>query len=215
MDAREDHEIDPMQLLGVCSLDGILSGLHRVVHLEGSLAAKPTLWPAERPQQLARPAMPQSLERAACRPVRNATHAIVVLAPALDDDPSVTPLIPACLSVWMMSGSDMPYWSRNQPAVVSLKIGALAPQCRGGVFANRLLPGQDRAGRHDLAYINAVIRLVEGGEQERAQYIVSHGFFETGEIADICLRHLRADGELDTRQLAERVWPASLNRSQA
>jgi hypothetical protein len=26
--------------------------------------------------------------------------------------------------------------------------------------------------RHDLAHINAVIRLVEGGEQERAQYIV-------------------------------------------
>ena len=49
------------------------------------------------------------------------------------------------------------------------------------------------------------MRLVEGGEQERAQYIVSHGFFKKGEIADICLRHLKADGELDTRQLAERV----------
>src|SRR5215510_482094 len=32
-----------------------------------------------------------------------------------------------------------------------------------------------------------------------------HGFFKKGEIADICLRHLKADGELDTRQLAERV----------
>jgi len=42
--------------------------------------------------------------------------------------------------------------------------------------------------RHDLAHINAVVRLVEGGEQERAQYIVSHGFFKKGEIADICLR---------------------------
>ena len=50
-----------------------------------------------------------------------------------------------------------------------------------------------------------MVRLVEGGEQERAQYIVSHGFFKKGEIADICLRHLKADGELDTRQLAERV----------
>ena len=40
---------------------------------------------------------------------------------------------------------------------------------------------------------------------ERAHYIVSHGFFKKGEIADICLRHLKADGELDTRQLAERV----------
>ena len=48
--------------------------------------------------------------------------------------------------------------------------------------------------RHDLAHINAVIRLVEGGEQERAQYIVSHGFFKKGEIADICLRHLKLVG---------------------
>lgn len=59
--------------------------------------------------------------------------------------------------------------------------------------------------RHDLAHIDAVMRLVEGGEQERAQYIVNHGLFKKGEIADICLRHLKADGELDTRQLAERV----------
>ena len=47
--------------------------------------------------------------------------------------------------------------------------------------------------------------MFEGGEQERAQYIVSHGFFKKGEIADICVRHLKADGELDTRRLAERV----------
>lgn len=59
--------------------------------------------------------------------------------------------------------------------------------------------------KHDLAHINASIRLFDGGEQERAQYIVSHGFFKKGEIADICVRHLKADGELDTRQLAERV----------
>jgi len=59
--------------------------------------------------------------------------------------------------------------------------------------------------RHDLAHINASIRLFESGEPNRAQYIVSHGFFQKGEIADICVRHLRADGELDTRQLAERV----------
>jgi hypothetical protein len=59
--------------------------------------------------------------------------------------------------------------------------------------------------KHDLAHINASICLFEGGEQERAQYIVSHGFFKKGEIADICVRLLKADGELDTRQLAERV----------
>lgn len=65
--------------------------------------------------------------------------------------------------------------------------------------------GRIAQARHDLAHINASIRLFEGGEQERAQYIVSHGFFKKGEIADICVRHLKADGELDTRQLAERV----------
>lgn len=38
-----------------------------------------------------------------------------------------------------------------------------------------------------------------------ARYTVSHGFFKKGEIADICIRHLRIDGELTTRELAERV----------
>jgi hypothetical protein len=59
--------------------------------------------------------------------------------------------------------------------------------------------------KHDLAHINASIRLFEGGEQERAQYIVSHGFFKKGEIAEICIRHLKVEDLLDTRQLAERV----------
>jgi hypothetical protein len=35
--------------------------------------------------------------------------------------------------------------------------------------------------------------------------MVSHGFFKKGEIADICVRHLEIDGELTTRDLAERV----------
>lgn len=30
--------------------------------------------------------------------------------------------------------------------------------------------------RHDLAHINASIRLIEGGERDCVQYIVSHGF---------------------------------------
>src|SRR5271168_5268648 len=59
--------------------------------------------------------------------------------------------------------------------------------------------------RHDLAHINASIRLFESGERNRGGYIVSHGFFKKGEIADICVRHLRADGNLNTRELAERV----------
>lgn len=35
--------------------------------------------------------------------------------------------------------------------------------------------------------------------------MVNHGFFKKGEIADICVRHLEVDGELTTRELAERV----------
>ena len=62
--------------------------------------------------------------------------------------------------------------------------------------------------RHDLAHINAVVRLVEGGEQERAQYIVSHGFFKKGEIADLCAQQLSEVRELTTRELAERVMCA-------
>lgn len=59
--------------------------------------------------------------------------------------------------------------------------------------------------RHDLAHVNATIRLFTEPEKQRARYMVSHGFFKKGEIADICARHLGADGEMTTRQLAERV----------
>lgn len=59
--------------------------------------------------------------------------------------------------------------------------------------------------KHDLAHINATIRLFTDTEHQRARYIVSHGFFKKGEIADICVRHLEVDGELTTRELAERV----------
>jgi len=59
--------------------------------------------------------------------------------------------------------------------------------------------------KHDLAHINASIRLFTDPEHQRARYMVSHGFFKKGEIADICVRHLDVDGELTTRELAERV----------
>ena len=60
--------------------------------------------------------------------------------------------------------------------------------------------------RHDLAHVNATIRLFTEPEQhQRARYMVSHGFFKKGEIADVCVRHLGVDGEMTTRQLAERV----------
>lgn len=59
--------------------------------------------------------------------------------------------------------------------------------------------------KHDLAHINASIRLFTDPDYQRARYMVSHGFFKKGEIADICVRHLEVDGELTTRDLAERV----------
>ena len=59
--------------------------------------------------------------------------------------------------------------------------------------------------KHDLAHVNATIELFAAPERQRARYIVSHGFFKKGEIADICIRHLGVDAELTTRELAERV----------
>jgi hypothetical protein len=64
---------------------------------------------------------------------------------------------------------------------------------------------QIAAAKHDLAHVNATILLFTEPEKRRARYMVSHGFFRKGEIADICARHLDADGEMTTRELAERV----------
>ena len=59
--------------------------------------------------------------------------------------------------------------------------------------------------KHDLAHVNATIRLFAEPQKQQARYMVSHGFFKKGEIADICAHHLGVDGELTTRELAERV----------
>ena len=59
--------------------------------------------------------------------------------------------------------------------------------------------------KHDLAHVNATIELFASPESRRARYVVSHGFFKKGEIADICVRHLGVDDALTTRELAERV----------
>ena len=59
--------------------------------------------------------------------------------------------------------------------------------------------------KHDVTHINATLRLFTEPEKQRARHLVSHGFFKKGEIADICVRHLGVDGEMTTRQLAERV----------
>ncbi len=53
--------------------------------------------------------------------------------------------------------------------------------------------------------MNATIELFAAPERQRVRYMVSHGFFKKGEIADICVRHLDVDGEMTTRELAERV----------
>jgi hypothetical protein len=62
--------------------------------------------------------------------------------------------------------------------------------------------------KHDLAHLNATLRLFIEPEQQRARYLVSHGFFKKGEIADICVGQLEVDGAMTTRELAERVMAA-------
>lgn len=59
--------------------------------------------------------------------------------------------------------------------------------------------------KHDLAHVNATIDLFATPERQRARYIVSHGFFKKGEIAEICVQHLGEGAEMTTRELAERV----------
>jgi hypothetical protein len=59
--------------------------------------------------------------------------------------------------------------------------------------------------KHDLAHVNATIRLFTEPEKQRARYLVSHGFFKKGEIAEFCALHLEASGAMTTRELAERV----------
>jgi len=69
----------------------------------------------------------------------------------------------------------------------------------------RAYEAQISHAKHDLAHLNATMELFAAPERQRARYMVSHGFFKKGEIADICARHLDVDGEMTTRELAERV----------
>lgn len=62
--------------------------------------------------------------------------------------------------------------------------------------------------KHDLTHLNAAIRLFTDVDSQRARYLVSHGFFRKGEIADICVSHLKIEPVLTTRALAERVMCA-------
>lgn len=69
----------------------------------------------------------------------------------------------------------------------------------------RAYEAQIAHAKHDLAHLNATMELFAAPERQRARYMVSHGFFKKGEIAGICARHLDVDGEMTTRELAERV----------
>ena len=69
----------------------------------------------------------------------------------------------------------------------------------------RAYEAQIAQAKHDLAHVNATIELFAAPQRQRARYMVSHGFFKKGEIADICVLHLGVDGEMTTRDLAERV----------
>jgi len=69
----------------------------------------------------------------------------------------------------------------------------------------RAYEAQMAQAKHDLAHLNATMELFAAPDRQRARYMVSHGFFKKGEIADICARPLDVDGEMTTRELAERV----------
>ena len=50
---------------------------------------------------------------------------------------------------------------------------------------------QIEQAKHDLAHVNATLRLFTDVEKQRARYVVSHGFFRKGEIADLCVLQLQ------------------------
>jgi hypothetical protein len=62
--------------------------------------------------------------------------------------------------------------------------------------------------KHDLAHVDATLRLFTEPGKQRARYLVSHGFFRKGEIAALCVGQLEMDGAMTTRELAERVMAA-------
>ena len=62
--------------------------------------------------------------------------------------------------------------------------------------------------KHDLAHVNATIRLFTEPQNQQARYLVSHGFVKKGEIAEFCALHLGASGEMTARELALRFEDA-------
>ncbi|HEV7251622.1 MAG TPA: hypothetical protein VGN97_00770 [Mesorhizobium sp.] len=80
----------------------------------------------------------------------------------------------------------------------------LARKQREIVGAIRAYEAQIAQAKHDLAHINAALKILEGSEPNKRTYIAGRSFFDKGEIAAIAQRHL-AQGPLNTRQIAERV----------
>ncbi len=82
----------------------------------------------------------------------------------------------------------------------SIERQARREQCRMAAYEAQVVQA-----KHDLAHINASIRLLSEPDRQRATDMVSHGFFWKGEITDMCVRDLGCDGELSARDIAERV----------
>ena len=59
--------------------------------------------------------------------------------------------------------------------------------------------------KHDLAHVNATLRLFTDVEKQRARYVVSHGFFKKGEIADLCAQQLSEVRDCPTSALARQI----------
>lgn len=79
-------------------------------------------------------------------------------------------------------------------------------QKRAGILGQiKTCEAQIAQAKHDLAHVNATIQLFAAPARRRARYMVSHGFFRKGEVADICVHRLDVDGEMTTRELAEHV----------
>lgn len=86
----------------------------------------------------------------------------------------------------------------------SIVLGGLKRKQREILGAIRAYEAQIAQAKHDLAHINAAMKIMEGSRGNKRAYIAGRGFFDKGEIAEIAQRHL-ADGPLNTREIAERV----------
>ena len=90
------------------------------------------------------------------------------------------------------------------PMTTSFTINDLNRKQREILGAIRNYEAQIVQAKHDLAHINATMKIMEGSQANRRAYIAGRGFFDKGEIAEIASQILQ-DGPLNTREIAERV----------